>query len=173
MTLSEVHVALLQAGIPEGICNSAAEAMVRDSHVDSWTCTMISSQVAKMLWLCFVSDHQAIVDTESRLLKARQSMPQEEGNEDGDTAVNFISSLVRNGNSATCLKVLKVDAFTRQLKAVWRDREPTVFCIPGTNPTTKDTNTITIGGMFFSRAAMAYERRVWLPFDQKVIEHAG
>jgi len=173
MTLSEVHVALLQAGISEGVCNSAAEAMVRDMHVESWTCTMISGQVAKMLWLCLVCDQKAVVDIESRLLKGGQSIPQENGKEDGENAVDFISSLIRNGNSASCLKVLKMDAYSRQLKAVWRDRKPSVFCISGTSPSTKENSTITIGGMFFSRAALAYESRVWLPLDDKVIQHAG
>jgi len=173
MTLSELHVALLQAGIPVQVCNGAAEAMVHDDHVGSWTSNLISSQVAKIFWLCFVCDSLALVAVESELLKTGRTLPTENGQKDGDTVTSFLSMLVRNEKQAAGVLTLEVSAAARQMVAVFRDGDTITFTVPGTKAASKSQDTLTIGGMFISRAAMAYSSRVWLPFNQQAIEHVG
>ena len=68
MTLTELHVALKQAGIESAIVDEVAEAMVRDGHSAGFTDMMTSGQVAKFLWLSFISHDPAVAATESLLL---------------------------------------------------------------------------------------------------------
>ena len=173
MTLSELHVALLQAGIPIEICNAAAEVVVRDGHAESWTTALLSSQVAKVFWLCFISSHEAMVDVESAMLKTRRDLPQQNGDDHGDTVIDFISRLVRHNSAATSILKLEADSKSRQLTAFLRDGDPIVFSVPGDRPMTNGNDTLTVGGVFISRAALAFASRVWLPFNQKVIDHEG
>jgi len=173
MTLSELHVALLQAGISIDVCNAATELMVRDGHAESWTCALLSSQVAKVLWLCFISDTEAMVRVESELLKTRRDLPQQNGKKYGDTVIDFISKLVRHNSAATSIMKLEADSRSRQLTVFMRDGDPIVFTVPGDKPSKTSHDTLTVGGMFLSRAALAFSSRVWLPFNQKVIDHEG
>lgn len=173
MTLSELHVALLQAGISVEVCNAATEVMVRDGHAESWTTALLSSQVAKVLWLCFISSHEDMVHAESEMLKTRRDLPQQHGDDHGDTVIDFISKLVRHNSAATSILKLEADSKSRQLTAFLRDGDPIIFLVPGDKPRMATDDALTVGGMFISRAALAFASRVWLPFNQKVIDHAS
>lgn len=171
MTLSELHVALLQAGIPADICHAAAEGMVRHSMVSCWTSSMTSGQVAKMLWLSTVCNDLATVETECLLVKEGRQLPTEDGQVDGDTVVSFLAAVVRNTRQASNVLTVCVDSASRQVEVKMRDSEPIEFSMPGNDGVQSFRDRLTIGGSFISRTALAYSNRVWLPFDQKTITH--
>jgi len=170
MKLTEVHVALLQAGIETAVCDRAAAVMVADGNVESWTSNMTSMQVAKMLWLSFVCADEELVPTESILIKENRDLPTESGEENGDTVLTFLSQLVRDGRMASNVFTLEIDSSTRSALVTMRDQAPIHFAMHNSTAQPK-SYTLTIAGTFLSRAAMAYFSNVWFPYDQQTIQH--
>ena len=170
MKLSEVHVALLQAGIETAICDQAAAAMVAHGHVNSWTSYMTSMQVAKMLWLSFICRDEKQISAESNLITEKRNLPAQGGKEDGDTILTFLAQIVRNGRLASNVFTLEIDSNTRTVHVAMRDQAPIDFAMPNSTAQVK-SYTLTIAGTFLSRAALAYSSSVWLPYDQQTITH--
>ena len=172
MTLTELHVALKQAGIESAIVDEVAEAMVRDGHSAGYTDKMTSGQVAKFLWLSFISHDRVVAATESLLLSEGKRQPQQHGEVDGDTIVQYLGRVVRSETMAAGVLALEVDAGTRQVRVDLRDGEPVLFYVPGerTYPLNQ-LERLVIGGTFLCRCAMAFSARVWLPTKDKTIHH--
>lgn len=143
--------------------------MVRDGHTLGWTNDLTSTQVAKMLWLSFIGHDQASVESESCLLVDGRRMPQEGGEEDGDTVIAFFAQLVRNSRLASDVLAIEIDGNTREVKAEMRDSRPVVFSVPGeTVFSLNNRDRLTVGGSFLSRATLAYFSRVWLTVNQPI-----
>jgi hypothetical protein len=172
MTLTELHVALKQAGIESAIVDEVAEAMVRDGHSAGFTDMMTSGQVAKFLWLSFISHDPAVAATESLLLLEGKRQPKQDGEVEGDTIVEYLGELVRSERAAAGVLTLEVDAGTRQVRMEPLDGDPIVFYVPSerTYPLSQ-LDRLIIGGTFLCRCAMAYSSRVWLPTKENTIQH--
>lgn len=170
MKLTEVHVALLQAGIPTAICDAAATAMVRDKHVASWTAYITSMQVAKLMWMSFACANETQIATESQHVAVNKNLPTQEGAESGQTILTFLSQVIKDVRMASNVFTLEIDSDTRITQVTMRDQAPIQFAMHGGMAQTHSYS-LTIAGTFLSRTALAHSSRVWLPYDQQTIKH--
>ena len=157
-------MALKQAGIESAIVDEVAEAMVRDGHSAGYTDKMTSGQVAKFLWLSFIS-HDRVVATESLLLSECKRQPQQHGEVDGDTIVQYLGRLVRSETMAAGVLALEVDAGTRQVRVDLQDGDPVLFYVQGRTYPLNQLERLVIGGTFlygghgFLRSRLVTDKR--------------
>lgn len=171
MTLTEVHVALKQAGIESAIADEVAEVMVRQGHLVRFTDQMTSGHVAKTLWLSFIAHDLAAVAVESQLLLEGKSQPQQRGEVNGDSIVQYIGQLVRNESMAANVSTMEVDPVTRHVRVQLRDDRELHFETTDKKEQQTERSALVIGGTFLCRCAMAYSSRVWLPIKDNTITH--
>ena len=115
-------------------------------------------QVARMLWMCLITQGAQTAQAEGEQLKDNSQQPRRNGNADSETVEQHLAHLISDPRAAAEVDSMTVDLATRSVHFANYDTPPQQFNIPYHSAQLQPSGSVAVGGNILCRLALEFSR---------------